>query len=615
MDMKRFRRHFSETGGDLISSTDPATMSRERKVLGGGGVKIVRVIGICILGCLIILPLLFTISLLFQDHPPPTKQWVSDVNEEERITSLRKDDDEEEGFWKNNFGGKQGKAGGKRRFHGHTQEEEKTVPEDGLSMEAQKSEDRLLGGLLAANFDEGTCLSRYQSSSYRKLSPHKPSSYLIGKIRKYEALYKQCGPDTESYNEAITQLKRGQQIRSSSCKYLVWISYSGLGNRIVTLAATFLYALLTDRVLLIDRGTDMGDLFCEPFPEKSWLLPLDFPLNQFDNFHVKSPERYGLMLRDEIINENGTSSGSFPAFVYLHLAHDYDKGDKLFFCDREQLILDGIPWLLLRSDNYFVPSLFLVPKFSEELEKLFPEKVTVFHHLGRYLFHPSNTVWGLITRFYRAYLANAEERVGIQIRTFDTGVGPFQHVLDQILACALNEKLLPAVSRDKPIIPPQQTGKTDRKPKVVLMTSLSGGYYERIRNMYWEYPTVTGEVISIYQPSHEEHQQTEKQFHNMKAWAEMYLLSLSDTLITSPWSTFGYVAQGLGGLRPWIMVKPVNHTTPNPACGRAISMEPCFHAPPFYDCKAKRGIDTGKLVPHVRHCEDMSWGLKLVGEN
>lgn len=34
-----------------------------------------------------------------------------------------------------------------------------------------------------------------------------------------------------------------------------------------------------------------------------------------------------------------------------------------------------------------------------------------------------------------------------------------------------------------------------------------------------------------------------KKMHNRKALAEMYLLSM-----TSVWSTFGYVAQGLGGL-------------------------------------------------------------------
>jgi xyloglucan fucosyltransferase len=103
--------------------------------------------------------------------------------------------------------------------------------------------------------------------------------------------------------------------------------------------------------------------------------------------------------------------------------------------------------------------------------------------------------------------------------------------------------------------------------------------------------------------------------HNRKAWAEMYLLSLTDVLVTSAWSTFGYVAQGLGGLRPWILYKTENDTAPDPPCRRAMSMEPCFHAPPFYDCKAKKGIDTGTLVPHVRHCEDISWGLKVVDDH
>lgn len=37
--------------------------------------------------------------------------------------------------------------------------------------------------------------------------------------------------------------------------------------------------------------------------------------------------------------------------------------------------------------------------------------------------------------------------------------------------------------------------------------------------------------------------------HDRKALAEMYLLSMTDILVTtSVWSTFAYVAQGLGGL-------------------------------------------------------------------
>ncbi|XP_010939428.1 galactoside 2-alpha-L-fucosyltransferase [Elaeis guineensis] len=484
--------------------------------------------------------------------------------------------------------------------------------EKGSSASSNIPKDKLLAGLLDAGFDEGSCLSRYQAVLYRKESPHLPSPYLLERLRKHEALQKKCGPNTELYNKAVEQLKSGQTIESTECNYVVWISYSGLGNRILTLASAFLYSLLTNRVLLIDRGADLADLFCEPFPETSWLLPLDFPVNQFNSFDIKAPQSYGNMLEKKVISNSvdGASMGSLPAYAYLHLAHDYGDFDKLFFCEDDQRVLQKIPWLVLRSDNYFVPSLFLIPTYEEELSQLFPKKDTVFHHLGRYLFHPTNRVWGLITRYYQSYLSKAKERVGIQIRVFDTGIGPFQHVLDQILGCSLKEKLLPGINAQDSVV-----STSDVTSKAVIVTSLHSGYFEKIRNMYWEHPTITGEIVGVYQPSHEGYQQTEKQMHNMKAWAEMYLLSLTDELVTSAWSTFGYVAQGLGGLKPWIMFKPENQTAPDPPCRRVMSMEPCFHAPPFYDCKAKRGVDTGALVPHVKHCEDMSWGLKLVDQD
>ncbi|KAK4257205.1 hypothetical protein QN277_006823 [Acacia crassicarpa] len=464
--------------------------------------------------------------------------------------------------------------------------------------------DQLLGGLLTAGFDERSCLSRYMSGINGKGLSGKPSSYLISRLRKYEALHKECGPHTESYNRTVKELSSGHFSGSSSCKYVVWVSFSGLGNRILTLASAFLYALLTNRVLLVDPGVDMRDLFCEPFPDVSWFLPPDFPLaTKMLNLNQQSSQCYGKMLKD-----NSITNSAVPSYVYLHLVHDYDDQDKLFFCDEDQRYLQKIPWLIMKTDNYFIPSLYLMPSFEYELNDLFPKKDTIFHFLGRYLLHPTNKVWGLITRYYKAYLAKADERLGIQIRVFDTDPGPFQHVLDQILSCTLKENLLPDVQRHQDTV----SSSEKQKLKAVLMTSLSSGYFEKVRDMYWEYPTVTGEVVGIYQPSHEGYQQTEKHMHNQKALAEMYLLSLTDALVTSSWSTFGYVAQGLGGLKPWILYKPENRTAPDLPCRRAMSMEPCFHAPPFYDCKAKRGTDTGELVPHVRHCEDMSWGLKVV---
>lgn len=473
----------------------------------------------------------------------------------------------------------------------------------------EKSKDVLIGGLLEDGLDEKSCASRYQSALLRKSSNYKPSDYLVSRLRRYEHLHQRCGPSTEAYQSALEALRSGRASEVSECKYVVWISYSGLGNRILTLASAFLYAILTNRVLLVDPGTDMPDLFCEPLPGASWFLPYDFPLkDKFDAFDQSHPQCYGYMVKTEAFSSANRDKIAVPPFVYLHLVHDYGDQDKLFFCDEDQAFLHKVQWLILKTDNYFAPTLFLMQSFEGELDKLFPEKETVFHFLGRYLFHPTNSVWGLIRRYYHAYLARADERIGIQVRVFDEGVGPFKHVLDQIMSCVLKENLLPSIDEEGL----QSVHSRTTKSKAVLVASLSSGYFERLRDIYWENPTVAGEVVSVIQPSHEEFQQTEKQMHNRKAWAEMYLLSLTDVLVTSSWSTFGYVAQGLGGLKPWILYKPENRTTPDPPCQRAMSMEPCFHAPPFYDCKAKRGIDTGLLVPHVRHCEDMSWGLKLV---
>ncbi|XP_051115981.1 galactoside 2-alpha-L-fucosyltransferase-like [Andrographis paniculata] len=471
------------------------------------------------------------------------------------------------------------------------------LPDEDL---ARKIKENPLGDLLATGFDKKSCRSRFESALYNRGLSKKASPRLISRLRSYEALHKKCGPYTYSYNKTLENLKLGRHPSTPECNYVVWISMGGLGNRILTLTSTFLYALLTDRVLLVDRRAGISDLFCEPFPDTSWLLPEDFPLtSQFGRFDKNSNVSYGNMLGSD------KTRLAMEQYVYVHLAHDYGDRDKLFFCNQDHLV--KIPWLIVKSDNYFAPFLFLTPGFEHELHGLFPNKESIFHLLGRYLLHPTNSVWGLITRYYRAYLSKADVKVGIQVRVFDPRQGPLKHVLDQILSCVAKENILPKISeRDGVDVPGK--GKT----VAVLVTSLIAAYYEEVRNMYWEHATESGEVVGVYQPSHEGFQQTGKHWHDRKAWAEMYLLGMMDKLVTSSWSTFGYVAQGVGGVRPWILTKAENGTVPEVVCSRAESMEPCFHAPPYYDCRTGRGADMRGLVPYVRHCEDVSWGLKLV---
>ncbi|CAL9195731.1 unnamed protein product [Musa hybrid cultivar] len=469
------------------------------------------------------------------------------------------------------------------------------------SSTAEPPKDELLGDLLSIAFDGASCLSRHQSAWYRrKPSNHTPSPYLIRRLRRYEALHKKCGPNTELYRKAVEQLVSDTGTAAAECNYVVWVPSDGLGNRIISIASAFLYALLNDKVLLLYLTDDMGDLFCEPFPETSWVLPSDFPVRY--SWVLEKDHGYGNLLKNKLLsNDMDTANASLPAFLYLHLVHSNDEFDKMFYCEEGQQLLRKFSWLLLRSNQYFAPAFFLVPEFDMELSLLFPEKTAVFHHLGTYLFHPSNTVWGYITRYYEAYLANAKSRLGIQIRLF--GKADFDSHSDYIIDCALTKRLLPNVNLTDTALPTI----TGAKPRSVLVTSLRSGYFEKLTNMYYEHATTTGEVISVHQPSHEEEQHSEKLNHNMKAFAEIYLLSLSDALITSPFSTFGYVAQGLGGLRPWLLVRPDDHDL----CLHSMSMEPCFHFPPSYDCKARKKVDIGSVAPYLRHCEDFPRGVRL----
>ncbi|XP_002890039.2 probable fucosyltransferase 9 [Arabidopsis lyrata subsp. lyrata] len=471
---------------------------------------------------------------------------------------------------------------------------------NGLNNSERQSE-KLLGGLLATGFDEKSCLSRYDQSM-SKPSPYKPSGYLVSKLRSYEMLQKRCGPGTKAYKRATKQLGHNE-LRSSDdeCRYVVWMPMFGLGNRMLSLVSVFLYALLTDRVMLVDQRNDITDLFCEPFPEISWLLPLHFPLtDQLDGFNREHSRCYGTMLKNHAIN-----STTIPSHLYLDIFHDSRDHDKKFFCEEDQAFLGKVPWLVVKSNLYFVPSLWMIPSFQTKLIKLFPQKETVFHHLARYLFHPTNQVWGMVTRSYNAYLSRADARLGIQVRVFSKPAGYFQHVMDQILSCTQREKLLPELATQE-----SQVTNTSRssKLKAVLVTSLHPEYSDHLKNMLLERPSSTGEIIEVYQPSGEKIQQTDKKLHDQKALAEIYLLSLTDELVTSTRSTFGYVAQGLGGLKPWILYEPRDKKTPNPPCVKAMSMEPCFLRAPLHGCQAK----TIKITPFVRFCEDWKTGLKLV---
>ncbi|RLN09315.1 fucosyltransferase 2-like [Panicum miliaceum] len=191
------------------------------------------------------------------------------------------------------------------------------------------------------------CRSRNQFVGYHKESSHKPSSYLIAKLRKQETVQKRCGPGTTAYEKAVRRLDSGEGVVDDGCRYLVYISYRGLDNRMLAVTSSFLYAVLTERVLLVNGAKDATELFCKPFRGTTWLLPrpdwFSSPLGRLQGYLGGSKESLGNMLQSGAITVSAGGNVSWsalrpPPYLYLHLSDGggYGFHDKLFFCGAQQ---------------------------------------------------------------------------------------------------------------------------------------------------------------------------------------------------------------------------------------------------------------------------------------
>ncbi|KAG2276411.1 hypothetical protein Bca4012_043373 [Brassica carinata] len=228
--------------------------------------------------------------------------------------------------------------------------------------------------------------------------------------RAYEELHKRCGPGTRPYTNAERLLKPKQigDLDSEGCKY-VWMEFSGLGNR-------------------------------------------------FRGFAQNSAHFHGDMLKRKLIYVSSVSSLSH---LYIHLAHDCNDHDKMFFCEEDQTYL---------------------AKADERI--------------------------GLQIRVF-----DEKKDVSPQVT---------KQIISCVQSQEVLPKLIKPGEEQKQPSQPSQVQEEFNKLKAVLITSLKTGYFQISKTMYWENPTVTRDVIGIHQPSQEGYQQTEKLMHNRKAWGRYF---------------------------------------------------------------------------------------------
>ncbi|RLN33143.1 hypothetical protein C2845_PM03G18600 [Panicum miliaceum] len=305
------------------------------------------------------------------------------------------------------------------------------------------------------------------------------------------------GSPASSRLAPFSKLRSGRSAAEAvECRYIVWLPFDGLGNRMLSMVSGF----LTGRVFLVALPPDSADLFCEPFPGTTWLLPLeDFPVaNLFGLGHNPEQSYTRLLHSKKIVVDSDPAAKNatappVPAYVYLSLG--YQLTDRLFFCGEHQLALGKVNWLLLYSDLYFVPSLYPIAGFRDELRRLFPARESASHLLLRYLLHPGNPVWGLVTRYYHSYLAPAARRIGVQIRMAAAGSDtvPADEKYNQILACSRQERIQSetvddggdeATTGGGNLTTTSGGGGNNGSSTAILVASLYADYYERLRSRY-----------------------------------------------------------------------------------------------------------------------------------
>ncbi|KAL3699920.1 hypothetical protein R1sor_017942 [Riccia sorocarpa] len=451
---------------------------------------------------------------------------------------------------------------------------------------------------------QSKCRSRYEQHCFWQASDYKPSPEFLDVLREYEKYHRDCvqGHDLLDLND------RGSVPKNTSCKYVIWSDMDGNGNQLISLVSAFLYGLMTGRVLLMTPKAQLQYMLCEPFPFSSWLAPEGIP--HASERYETPEERHSVFYEQALQNKSDGKPIVTPKHLVVMNSHWIQPDDLRFFCQGEQKLLDQIPWLYFWSNNYIAPGYYFLPNFRTKLNKWFPDRA-LFLHAGRYLLSPRDEIWERVLRFYYAYLDFADRRVGIQVRSWDGNYDPV--ISEHIMSCGWRWGLLPKLADTK-----SEEFRDDSGGEriSVVVTSLRREYAEGIVEVFANNGTVGHETVTVLNPSSEGYQMFGQIDHDRKAISEIWLLSFTEQIISTPKSTFGYVAHGLAGRKPFVFNKFGGGEVPDPPCLESNMPGPCFINHPHnmlcpLDGPSDGIGDSFTVLPEVRHCL-LQWGIGVV---
>lgn len=361
--------------------------------------------------------------------------------------------------------------------------------------------------------------------------PHTSATFRRA-LRDYSSLLQQRS--SEARRDTLHRyIERSEDIDERFLIFRVGNPTIGLGNRLLGLISSFLLAMLTQRIFLVDFDDyRVDDLFCPPLLGNfSWTFSGSWT-------KIASTSR----------------AGSLPAEQVDHLSGMYGKLAVLRLTERPEdeaatwsLLLDGdlgrkwrnVQIIQVQSNQYYIPLLFGNQHYRSTLQSWFPagEVATL---LARHLLRPRPFIWQSVKRQLEGVRLR-EDSLGLQIRSF--AGEPKPEDLQGAIECL--DQL-----------------RVSQQPQV-LLASLHPRASEHIRHQrpHWQ----------VIHP-HADKAQRPGLAQAIHALEDIVLLSQSVRhLILSPRSTLGYVAGALRGQPSWYLSRA------DRVCNRATSGEPCFH--------------------------------------
>ncbi|CAF1675250.1 unnamed protein product, partial [Adineta ricciae] len=373
-------------------------------------------------------------------------------------------------------------------------------------------------------FISSSCLHLYESNSFEKCALSTETCNITLLLNSY-LLYRTC------------ILKSS----SSHANYVVFDAVNGLGNRILGLISSLTYALVTNRVLLINWKP--GDNHDANFEDLFLPLSSSSSLNESSFVHQYSLSRLMSLVKNRWINEihwQINSNSRIPrdwAFYF----------DEIMLCDDKivdirswfqrfgfyliNIFTDHMQWI--RTDQYFVPILTRNERLRESFQNLF-HNGQIFSELAKRVLQPIPKVNLIIQEFEKKHnFPTRNITIGVHMRSWSSHIvehiEPFQKCIENVI---------------------ENLTKFNNEVKIYLY--IISNTRQRRQNLINQilniYQNTSIEILNPFDMSHTTNAIEKMQY----TLAELLILSKMKYLITTSKSTFGMIAQGLARKGAWI---------------------------------------------------------------